>query len=265
MDTLNTYLVSVARNLVLTEDEKTKIQTSISNLKTKLKVWFGEDLIMHFQFGSSTRGTILPRKVDSNSDIDYMVVFKNEENYKPETLLNRLKRFVEAKYTRSEIYQSHPTIVLELSHIKFELVPAVQPYVFNNNYQIPAPASGFMEWMTTAPADLKKRIDEADARYHYQVKRLIRLLKYWNVMNGKVYSSYEIEEYVSDLIFYGKSTLEDYFFFAVNWLPENSLPQYKKDKVQRFKAKVEEIKCLFYDRGYRYFAMNRLKDLIPMP
>ena len=27
---------------------------------------------------------------------------------------------------------------------------------------------------------------------------------------------------------------------AVKWLPEYRLPQYKKDKVQRFKAKVED-------------------------
>lgn len=265
MDTLNTHLVAVARNLVLSADETAKILTSISNLKTKLNAWFGNALITHYQFGSSTRGTILPRKVDSDSDIDYMVVFENKENYKPETLLNRLKRFVEAKYTRSEIYQSHPTIVLELSHIKFELVPALQPYVFNNNYHIPAPASGFMDWMITAPADLKKKIDEADARYHYQIKRLIRLLKYWNVMNGKVYSSYEIEEYVGDLVFYSCSSLEDYFFYAVKWLPEYRLAQYKKDKVQRFKAKVEEIRADYYDKNYRYTAMSELKKLIPLP
>lgn len=264
METLNTHLVSVARNLVLSADELAKIQISISNLKTKLNSWFGGALITHFQFGSSTRGTILPRKVDSDSDIDYMVVFENKENYKPETLLNRLRKFVEAKYTRSDIYQSHPTIVLELSHIKFELVPAVQPYVFNNNYHIPAPALGFMDWMITAPADLKQKIDEADVRYHYQIKRLIRLLKYWNVMTGRVFSSYEIEEYVGSLVFYGGTMLEDYFFYAVKWLPENRLPEYKKNKVQKLKQVAEEIQK-DYSNGFRTYALGELRKLLPMP
>lgn len=264
MDTLNTHLVAVARCLVLSDDERARIITSISNLQIKLNAWFGDDLITHFQFGSSTRGTILPRKADNNSDIDYMVVFKNKENYKPGTLLNRLKRFVEAKYTRSEIYQSHPTIVLELSHIKFELVPAVQPYVFNDNYHIPAPASNFMDWMLTTPADLKKKVDEADARYHYQIKRLIRLLKYWNVMSGRVYSSYEIEEYVGGLAFYGCNMLEDYFFYAVKWLPEAQLPQYKKEKVQILKSKAEEIQKA-YANSYKAYALGELAELIPIP
>lgn len=51
-------------------------------------------LKQHFRFGSSTRGTILPRSMDEQSDIDYMIVF-NENNATPQTYLNRLKTFVE--------------------------------------------------------------------------------------------------------------------------------------------------------------------------
>lgn len=263
MDTINTYLVAVARGLRLSDDELVRIRTSVSNLQTKLDNWFGDDLIKHFQFGSSTRDTILPRRVDGDSDIDYMVAFKNEDDYKPQTLLNQLREFVESKYTRSEIYQSHPTIVLELNHIKFELVPAVMPYVYNDSYHIPAPSSGFMDWMLTEPMKLKRMIDESNARYNGQIKRLIRLLKYWNVMNGKVYSSYQIEQYVGQLVFINCSMLEDYFFHAVKWLPEGGLPQYKKDKVQRLKGKVEEIRKDYYDNGYKYLAMRDLENLIP--
>ena len=77
-----------------------------------------------FNFGSYTRVTILQRKADEESDVDYMVVFDNSNNYTPQTFLDRLKRFAETKYSTSEIYQSSPTIVLELNNIKFELVPA---------------------------------------------------------------------------------------------------------------------------------------------
>ena len=69
METPNTYLVSVARALVLSEDEKQHIQTSISTLRARLNAWFGNDVKKQYQFGS-----ILPRSVDSGSDINHVTV-----------------------------------------------------------------------------------------------------------------------------------------------------------------------------------------------
>lgn len=265
MDSINTYLVAVARSLVLSSDEQSKINTSISNLQSKLSNWYGDELYDHFRFGSSTRDTILPRKVDEDSDIDYMVVFKNTQNYKPATLLNRLKTFVETKYTRSEIYPSHPTVVLELSHIKFELVPAVKYYTWSDTHFIPAPSSNYSDWMETIPSAIQKKVNDANNRYHYQIKRLIRLLKYWNVMNGKVYSSYELEDHIAGSSFWFCTSLEDYFFDAVRNLPTGYLPQYKQNKVNNFKAKVAEIKKDYYDNGWKHVALGELEKLLPMP
>ncbi|WP_328516178.1 SMODS domain-containing nucleotidyltransferase [Ralstonia pseudosolanacearum] len=64
------------------------------------------------------------RAMDDRSDIDYMVVF-SDSGATPQTYLNRLKIFVEKRYGSSEIYQSSPTIVLELraantSHLRIE-------------------------------------------------------------------------------------------------------------------------------------------------
>lgn len=124
METPNTYIVAVAKSLILTDMEEGRITTSISTLQSRLNNYFSNDVTKHFRFGSSVRETILPRKVDEGSDIDYMVVFNNQYQYKPATLLEKLRRFANAYYGRSEIYQSSPTMVLELNHIKFELVPA---------------------------------------------------------------------------------------------------------------------------------------------
>ena len=77
MDTLNTHLVAVARSLILSDVEESRIATSISTLQTRLNSWFDNEVTKHFRFGSSVRETILPRKVDEGSDIDYMVVFNN--------------------------------------------------------------------------------------------------------------------------------------------------------------------------------------------
>lgn len=99
--TVNSYLSSLASDLVLSSDEKTSINTSISTLEYRLESFFGSDIKEKFKFGSSTRDTILPRKVDSNSDIDYMIVFDNYNNYQPQTYLNQLKRFAEKYYQTS--------------------------------------------------------------------------------------------------------------------------------------------------------------------
>lgn len=264
METPNTYLVSVARALVLSEDEKQHIQTSISTLRARLNAWFGNDVKKQYQFGSSIRETILPRSVDSGSDIDYMIVFDNKDKYKPATLLNRLRRFVENKYSRSEVYQSSPTIVLELSHIKIELVPAYQDYPWSETYYIPAPASDYVDWMTTSPSYIQTKVNDANSRYNYQIKRLIRLLKYWNVMNEKVYS-YELEDHIASRVFWCCTSLEDYFFDTVKYLPTSLLPQYKIDKVQKLKDKVEEIRKDYYIDNYKYLALRELSTLLPMP
>ena len=70
------YLTQRASDAVLNGTEKTSIDKSITTLKSRLDVYFGDKLKTHFRFGSSTRGTILPRSLDEHSDIDYMLVFK---------------------------------------------------------------------------------------------------------------------------------------------------------------------------------------------
>ena len=202
MDTLNTHLVAVARSLILSDVEESRIATSISTLQTRLNSWFDNEVTKHFRFGSSVRETILPRKVDEGSDIDYMVVFNNQYQFKPATLLDKLRNFVNHYYSRSEIHQDHPTMVLELNHIKFELVPAYQTYSWSDYYNIPAPSTNYADWLLTNPSEIKRKVNDANNRYNYQIKRLIRLLKYWNVRNDMVYSSFDLEDHIAGRVFY---------------------------------------------------------------
>ena len=115
--TVNSYLSNLASDLVLSSSEKVSISISISTLENRLELFFGKSIVEKFKFGSSTRNTILPRKADDNSDIDYMIVFNHENNQQPQTYLNQLKRFAEKYYKQSEIHQSFPTIQLELNHL----------------------------------------------------------------------------------------------------------------------------------------------------
>lgn len=127
----NGYLTKLAESAFLRQLERENVERSLEVLRTRLDAHFvrthltGKPIKRHFSFGSYTRGTILPRSMDSQSDIDYMIVF-NDSDAKPQAYLDRLRRFAETKYARSEIYQSNPTIVLELNHINFELVPAIE-------------------------------------------------------------------------------------------------------------------------------------------
>lgn len=51
------YLEDLSSNAILSNDEKTSIETSISTLKTRLGNYFANnELREHFKFGSSTRG-----------------------------------------------------------------------------------------------------------------------------------------------------------------------------------------------------------------
>lgn len=206
---VNSYLSSCASNLVLSSTEKDNISTSINTLETRLTSYFGYNIKEKFKFGSYTRGTILPRKVDDNSDVDYMVVFDNSENYKPQTFLNRLKKFAETKYSTSEIYQSSPTIVLELNHIKFELVPAYKSW---GTYYIPDGKGG---WMATYPNDFNNTLVEANNNNSYKIKPLVRLIKHWNVnVNYHDLTSYEIEKIISENMKYAYFTCTSYTDYA---------------------------------------------------
>ena len=119
------YLTDLSSSITIADWERNSIDTSINTLSTKLGNYF-DNIATKFVFGSYDRRTILRRSKDSNSDVDFMVCFTDGNEWTPQTLMNRLKRFAEANYSKNEIYQSSPTIVLELSHIKFELVPAWQ-------------------------------------------------------------------------------------------------------------------------------------------
>lgn len=229
------YLTDLSSSITIADWERNTIDTSISTLSTKLGNYF-DNIASKFVFGSYDRRTILRRSKDSNSDVDFMVCFKDGNEWTPQTLMNRLKRFAEANYSKNEIYQSSPTIVLELSHIKFELVPAW------GTYNIPAPASSYTTWIGTYPLTFKGQLNDKNRDNNYQIRKLVRLLKYWNVLNYKVYSSYELEKYVIDKYFFFCTNLKDYFFQAVEGLPTFGLPEYKKNKVERLKNIVKETK-----------------------
>lgn len=261
---INSYLTELASELVLRDSEKESIDRSIATIHSRLKLYFS-DVEEDFRFGSHTRGTILPRKADENSDIDYMVVFNNQNNYKPQTYLNRLRAFAEYYYSRSDIKQSHPTIVLELNHIKFELVPAYHEKIlgYDLGYKIPGLGTGYEEWISTNPNDFNQELIRINTNNGSKIKPVIRLVKYWNARNNHVYSSYFLEKHIMGISFILCTSINDYFQTVVDNLPEYSvgLSTAKVEKVRKLKKDIKEI--YEYEEKYPTYALSELQKILP--
>ena len=254
-----TYLNSLSSQLALSTEERISIGVSLGFLKAKLSNWsHSSDILEQEVFGSYDRDTILPRKYDDGSDVDYMIVFKNPNNYQPETFRGWLKKFAEDKYTRSEIYLDYPTTVLELSHIKFELVPAIKPMW--GTYMIPDNTTIFSKWQSTNPFTLKNTITEAN-KINHNIRPLIRVMKYWNVLNGKPYASYELEQKIANMPFWYSKNLEECFYFFVEALiPEYSMSQLKKNAVNKLKNAARQAQY-YKHMGWDGLAENEIQTL----
>jgi len=262
---VNSYLTQLATAAIIRDIEKININRSITAIQNKLNTHFSGQLDKHFIFGSFARGTILPRSMDNRSDVDYMVVF-NDNDLQPQSYLNRLKRFVEINYTRSDISQSNPTIVLSLNHIKFELVPAVDTWF--SGLKIPAKSSDYEDWISTDPTDFNDLLIGSNKQNNHLTKPLVRVLKYWNAVNGYVYESYDLEKYVVDESFFmlrltGDLTLENMLFsFIDNMGWERNTAKWKVERIQRAQNLVSEIRDLQYNNN-EMVAVNRVRKLLP--
>lgn len=235
---INSYLTRLTNHAIVRDREKLLIQRSISMLETRLKTHFGTQLKSSFIFGSYSRGTILPRSMDAQSDVDYMVIF-SDGDFQPQTYLDRLRRFAERYYGRSEIAQSHPTVALELNHIRFELVPAIQNWW--GSTQIPAKTSSYQSWQETDPKGFNEQITSANRANGNLIKPLCRLVKYWNATARYPFESYGLEQHVASqgygfLGLLSSRQLGDYFFQAVDSLEAGWFsPQRKQEAVSRLK------------------------------
>lgn len=254
MSVLN-YLEQLEIDLRLSQNEKDSIETSISTLKSRLNYHFGDDISNILIFGSYKRNTNLCRKADDFSDVDIMVVFK-DFGYKPQTYIDKLKRFMEYKYYSSEICQSNPCAILELHHIKFELTPAI--WIYDKTYKIPDKASSYSDWINTQPFYL----DELSQKQsHIQYKQISRLVKYWNCLNYKYFASYELEKNVlnSTLYCYSHNLKDNLFTVLKNINYSYNTAQYTKDYIDRTKSIIKYIEE--NEKDYPITSENKIKTL----
>lgn len=241
MATVNYVLQKIASDLFIKydSDERNYIEERVKNFKLSLKKYFGSNISEVVLFGSFKRDTILPRKFDKESDIDVLIIFSDTgQGFTPETYRNRLRRFAETIYFSSKVIKDHPSIVLEMSSIKFDLVPCrIENGFWSTTYQIPDKSSS---WMDTDPKGFNDKLTEVNNRNNSIVKPIIRLLKRWNAFEDYPYASFELEQIIADMNF-GGDNYQTGFIYAIKKLPTFGRPEYLRKKVEVAQKNAEWI------------------------
>jgi predicted nucleotidyltransferase len=255
---INTYLTSLSKELVIDPILKSRIDVSISHLKEKIWGLFQERLLEVAVIGSFDRETFIEQ--DEEGDVDILVVFKQKE-FQPDTYLKQIRAFCEKNYPRSEIYPDHPTMVVEMEHIKFEIVPSFN--YSSDTVKIPAPKTKELKWISSSPKHFKSTTTKKDANNKGLILPLIRIIKYWNSINGKLFSSYELEKFIVDKI-YNCSNLKDYYFSATGSLDELAKTEQHKKLLMDLKEKHRRIRVMENYKLPEYIAQE-LATFLPLP
>lgn len=261
MASINSALQNISNDLFIKYKSKEReyINEKIVNFQKALKLYFSDQVSEVLIFGSYKRDTILPRKSDEKSDIDVLVIFNlAQREYTPETYRNQLKKFAKSKYPRTPVIKDHPSVVLELSNIKFDLVPCrIYEGFFSNYYQIPNKNG---DWMDTYPREFNVELTNSNKKYNSIVKPMIRLLKRWNAYNNYPFASYEFEQIIAKMNF-TKDNYQTGFLYAIDQLPTNNLNLAgikKVETLKRNKAWIEE----YLDRNNQAKAIEVLYRIL---
>lgn len=260
---INNHLKRISSNLFIKHGsaERSKINTSIATVINKLEDYFDDELKEAILFGSYERDTILPRAFDGNSDIDILVLFNTEDfdKLKPESYRSQLKKFAENNYRNSLVLKDHPSVVLELNHIKFDLVPAIfdEGWIYDS-IEIPCKNGG---WIETEPKKFNEKLTKVNTRYNSIVKPIIRLLKYWNASHGYPFYSFELEKQVTDMHF-SNDNYESGFLYAIRNLSSYNLSGSAANKVDSLKEHAKWIKE-YLERGDLQKTRESLNRILP--
>jgi predicted nucleotidyltransferase len=262
MASFNNTLKDIAKNLIITKQEKETIKKRLKNFEEKLYNYFDEEIDNISVFGSFKRGTILPRRFDQNSDVDILIVFnQDKKELTPQTYINQLQKFASKEYPRTLVKKDYPCVILEMDKIKFDLVPCrISTPLINLfgsfKYQIPNRSDN---WINTYPDDFHDTLKDANTSYNSIVKPIIRLLKCWNAYNDYPFSSFELEQAIVDMDF-SDHNYETGFLHAID---ELSYPDAisKQKKVESIQKKADKIRN-YLDDGYSDNAIRMLYDIL---
>lgn len=255
---INTYYTELGNALIFSPDKRERIDISIDYFKQKIWGQFQDRLVEVVVYGSYSRETIIRK--DDEADVDIVVIYKTRE-VQPDTYLKQIKTFCENTYNRSTIYQDHPTIVIDMEHIKFEIVPSI--YVSTGVVKIPAPKSKELKWVNTNPKGLITKVQNKDKNNKNLILPIIRILKYWNTLSGRPFASFQIERAVVDKI-YTCTTIKQYFSTAISAIEEIAIGDTQKRAIRNLRDKLKRLHILETNNFHEYIEQE-LNSFLPFP
>ncbi|CAG5077562.1 SMODS domain-containing nucleotidyltransferase [Parvicella tangerina] len=264
MVSLNTYMNSLASSYYISHGsyERTAINGSVITIQKWLNEYFGKDILEVEVFGSWNRDTTLPRKYNSNSDVDIMIIFDHERlQNTPETYRTWLKGFAEKKYSRSQIQKDFPTVRVDMKHITFDLIPTKKTSFLITSYYIPDINNN---WMSTEPHSFTNTVVSKNTTHGSIVKPVLRLIKCWNANNGQPFDSYLLEKHVIENVWwFFNNSIEDAFFAACKSLSSWGGTTFQNSKVQTLHNNVDWVRE-YQRRNDLSKAKQRLHKILPI-
>lgn len=142
-----------------------------------------------FSIGSFARGTMC----EGERDIDLMMVLDVDtywSRYQNDSseFLYACRNTLAKKYTRTDVSSKRVAVVLDFDEIRTEVVPGFLRR--GGGYLIPDGAGG---WQATNPPYHTQLIAERDAAAGGRLKPVIKLMKLWNLANGRHLASVHVE------------------------------------------------------------------------
>ncbi|MDH7462593.1 nucleotidyltransferase domain-containing protein [Chitinophagaceae bacterium 26-R-25] len=258
MGDANSYLIDLDKALQLKEEKREKIERSIAFIQEKVWGIFQDKISSVKIFGSYSRDTFIEK--DSDADIDVLVVFKKQD-YQSQTYLSKIMSFASDYYPRSVVYADHPTIAIELEHLKFEIVPGI--FVTSEQVKIPAPKNIESKWILTNPTRFKIQLEKSDRNNRYLIKPTVRILKFLNCINDKLFDSFDIERQIANTTF-SSSLIKDYFYQSISSLEGIAKSEKQKKLISELKTRRKRLKTL-ETGGLSDYIETELKSFLPMP
>lgn len=255
-DKASTYFIA------LEGQERVKISNSIATLINRLKAEFGHKISDVIVFGSYKRGTILPREYDFLSDVDILVIFNHSTlGVRPITYRNYLRDFAKKYYSSSISYKDAPSVVLELGHIWYDLVPCYTENAWYSGltYYIPRDDNS---WMASDIDGFNKKLSDRNTQYNYIVKPIIRLFKAWNGKVNYPIPSYLLEQEIADMNFYGNN-YQTGFFYAISQLNAYRGSCSTNPKIESLKVNANRVQEYLAKDEYQK-AINWLGHILPL-
>lgn len=242
---INSLLTRFAQeDLVLSynQNERNKIDISLTRLENVLSDRLGDSVLDFIRFGSYTRNTILPRRYDPESDVDLLVLFDKENyDYSHTTYHKWILDTLTNAYPLSISKRSHPVVKLELNHIMFDVVPAYYENSFwtGQRFFIPDKKYG---WKDTFPNDINSSLSQKNQSYGGNIVRnVVRLCKHWNAMYGYPYESYLMEkEIISTFFWYGDDLYTKFLSVLDNIAGNYAGVRQALDSINRYKGSFFE-------------------------